>query len=90
MVQLEAFELREKIEAIRSEGDLADAIELEKEIDSDIAREGETLDIYLDIAFRDTGAADVETLKRSAARLMYLSKALEEVRAIDEDYEHMP
>ena len=64
VLQREAFELRELIEAIT---DTTDAVELEKNITDKIELEGNKLQKYLE-------KGDVEEMKRSAARLVYLSK----------------
>lgn len=82
-VCLEAFELRESIEEIKAKGDIADAVELEKDVREKINREGHTIEKFM----KDS---EVENMKLSAARLIYLSKALDEITAIDEDFEHMP
>ena len=69
LIQLEAFELRENIENMQITGDIADAVELEKDIASRLAMEGVELERYLE-------EKDVEHMKLSAARIIYLSKVV--------------
>lgn len=83
---MEAFELREAIETIKNEGDIADAIELEKVISAKLDLEGSAFERMIS----KTESISSCTLRNSAARIVYLHKALETIKTIDENFEHMP
>ena len=75
-----AFVLRESIEELKSCDDARNAIEMHKDIHSQLMSEGANIQKYLD-------QKQWDQLKSSSIWFIYLSKALEEADAVIENFE---